>query len=74
MARATWSRKTYELIAWTLHSQLFISEDLYGDDPVISAHRREVIQNIAIMLSVEFQADNPSFDPQRFMDAVKGES
>ena len=57
MARSTWTRKTYELTAEMIRIAWTQASD---------AEFRDLANNFAI----EFKADNPAFDRQRFMDAI----
>lgn len=61
MARSTWTRKTYIMVAEMLRITWTQKSD-------------EEFRNLADNFAIEFGADNPSFDRQRFMVAIGLES
>lgn len=59
MTRSTWTRKTYQMAAESIRTEVqFASDD-----------SRYALTRVARNLANEFISDNPKFDRERFMDA-----
>lgn len=60
---ASWTQKTYRMVAEALHSEYESAETLDA---------KTAIMNVGVTLGQQFRADNPRFDTPKFYNAITG--
>ena len=68
---ATWSKKTYKMVASNLRwSWLVATETLTGKNSIVT---QKLVRGMAHRISNDLEFDNPRFDRERFYKAIFGE-